>query len=191
MKVTIREEPLTFLQAYQTISIAFMVESIYRLPSFDPTGETAVWQETAVSPTLKDYDSAEPIAWDSRWDLSNWGLFGAYVDDTLVGCTAVAFNTPDVNMLEGRSDLAVLWDIRVSPDYRGRGIGRRLFETAVSWSRAQNAVGLKIETQNINVPACNFYQRQGCILKEINPNAYPDLPNEIQLIWYLKIDNES
>ena len=35
-------------------------------------------------------------------------------------------------MLEGRDDLAVLWDIRVSDDYKHQGIGQHLFDLAIS-----------------------------------------------------------
>jgi hypothetical protein len=30
---------------------------------------------------------------------------------------------------------------------------------------------------------CGFYARHGCELRAAHP-AYPDLPNEIQLLWY-------
>jgi hypothetical protein len=43
---------------------------------------------------------------------------------------------------------------------------------------------LKVETQNINVPACRFYARQGCVLGVIDRFAYPTLPDEVQLLWY-------
>lgn len=46
---------------------------------------------------------------------------------------------------------------------------------------------LKIETQNTNVAACKFYERQGCELRNINRAAYPDLPNEVQMLWYKKL----
>jgi hypothetical protein len=57
-------------------------------------------------------------------------------------------------MLNGRNDLAVLWDVRVHPEYRGRGVGHRLFTAAAEWARTRDCRVLKIETQNINAPAC-------------------------------------
>ena len=84
-----------------------------------------------------------------------------------VGAVAVAFDTPGVHMLEERSDLAVLWDIRVAPEAQGRGVGRRLFEYAVEWARAHGGTQMKIETQNVNVSACRFYEHMGCELGEI------------------------
>ena len=42
---------------------------------------------------------------------------------------------------------------------------------------------MEVETQNINVSACRFYARQGCVLSAVNRFAYPELPDEVQLIW--------
>ena len=63
-----------------------------------------------------------------------------------VGGGAVAFDTTGVYMLEGRRDLAVLWDIRSHPVYRGVGIP--LFRHAAGWSRKRGCRQMKVETQN-------------------------------------------
>ena len=76
-------------------------------------------------------------------------------------------------MLGGRDDVAVLWDIRVSPRERGRGTGSALFRAAGDWAGARGFRWLKIETQNVNVPACRFYQKMGCTLGAIDRFAYP------------------
>ena len=86
-------------------------------------------------------------------------------------------------MLKGRDDLAVLWALRVHPDYRGEGIGHQLFKAAVAWAKKRLYSELKIETQNNNVAACKFYARQGCILDSIITHAYAEFPDEIQFIW--------
>ena len=88
---------------------------------------------------------------------------------------------------ESRDDLAVLWDIRVHPELRRTGIGSQLFRSAVEWARQKGCKQLKVETQDINVPACRFYAAQGCELRTVNPDAYPDLPHETQLLWYLHL----
>ena len=90
-------------------------------------------------------------------------------------------------MLEGADDLACLWDLRVLPEYRGRGVGRILFEAAVNWAKSRKCRLFKVETQNINVPACRFYVRRGCHLGGFNLHAYPETMNEIALFWYRKI----
>ena len=102
----------------------------------------------------------------------------------MVGGAAVAVDTPGLTMLEGRRDLAVLWDIRVSPDARRQGVGSTLFENVEAWALLHGCRQLKIETQNTNVPACRFYERQGCHLRAIHRAVYPEFPEEVQLLWY-------
>jgi len=136
-------------------------------------------------PYLKDYDSIEsPLQWPTRFDVSHWQLFAAHLEGRRVGGAAVAFDTANLFMLEGRGDLAVLWDIRVSSDARRQGVGAALFRAAETWSRGRDCQQLKVETQNINVPACRFYSRQGCVLGAIHRFAYPEFPDEVQLLWY-------
>jgi GNAT superfamily N-acetyltransferase len=104
-----------------------------------------------------------------------------------VGAAAVAFETAGVTMLEGRPDLAVLWDIRVAPLARGNGVGGSLLEHAVGWARERGARQMKIETQNINVPACRFYAAHGFQLGLIHCYGYAGVPGcekEVMLCWY-------
>lgn len=82
----------------------------------------------------------------------------------------------------------MLWDLRVSPANRGTGIGRALFVAAEEWARGRQCRRLLAETQNVNVFACRFYERQGCSLERINRVAYPRLPDEIQLVWCKHLD---
>lgn len=93
----------------------------------------------------------------------------------------------DIDMREGRNDLALIWDIRVTPELRGKGIGSVLIRAAEQWARARGCTELKVETQNINVEACEFYEKSGFELRAVDPNAYPGL-DEIQMLWYRKIE---
>lgn len=94
-------------------------------------------------------------------------------------------------MLEGRTDLAVLWDIRVAPAVRGQGIGTALLRAVEAWAAARGCRQLKAEAQNINVPACRFYAAQGFVLAAAHPGAYPDFPDEIQLLWHKDLGQDS
>lgn len=188
MDIRISEESITVATEVARISISFEVESVFDVSApGGGLGGLILSERRLAAPYVKDYDTAEgehPSQWASRFDLSNWGLIGAYASGARVGAALVAFNTRGVGMLEGRSDLAVLWDIRVAPEARGRGAGCALFRTVEAWARARGCRQLKIETQNINVPACKFYARQGCVLGAINRFAYRDYPDEVQLLWY-------
>jgi GNAT superfamily N-acetyltransferase len=186
LAIEIVEETSTALVDYSRISIAFQVSEIVDVAA-SATGSGFSMSETALSlPYVKDYDAIAgegPCQWPQRFDLSNWGLLAAHLGGQRLGGAAVAFDTPGLDMLEGRCDLAVLWDIRVAPEARGRGIGALLFRAAEGWARARGCRVLKIETQNTNAPACRFYARQGCALGAIRPFAYPQFPNEVQMLW--------
>jgi len=182
MDIEISEEPMTALAEYARIPIAF---EVHRLLEVQESGLGV--ERTLAVPWVKDFDAIArggPAQWASRFDLSNWGLIAARSGGRRVGGAVIAFNTPGITMLDNRSDLAVLWDIRVAPEVRGEGIGSALFRAVEAWATARRCRQLKVETQNINVAACRFYQRQGCVLGGIRRFAYPEFPDEIQLIWY-------
>jgi GNAT superfamily N-acetyltransferase len=191
--VTIREESISALSEHARVSIAYLVEREFDVVEVDGGIGGLVLREREVAlPCVKDYDAISvegPTRWAKRFDVSNWGLIGAHKNGDRIGGAVIAFNTADVNMLEGRSDLSVLWDIRVAPQWRGQGVGALLFEAVVSWSRDRGCRQLKVETQNNNVAACRFYARQGCVLGAIDRFAYPDLPAEVQLLWYKDLDS--
>ena len=152
---------------------------------FDPYGDRPV-----EVPWRKDYDALphnHPTAWASRFDLSSWAFFSAHLDGRLVGGAVVAFRTPGVDLLEGRDDLAVLWDLRVAPEVRRTGVGRSLFAAAAAWATNRGASQLKVETQDVNAAACRFYAARGCELAAVDRSAYPDLPGEAQLLWVLAL----
>jgi GNAT superfamily N-acetyltransferase len=188
MHIEIAEEPASFLTEYARIPISFQVTRLLDVttPS-GPGGEFILTERAADAAFEKDYDAAEengPLWWRDRFDLSEWGVFSARVTGRVVAGAMVAFRSPDIAMLEGRGDLALLCDIRVAPAMRGNGIGSALMERVEKWTLARQATCLKVETQNINVPACRFYESRGFVLRTANAGAYPDFPEEIQLLWY-------
>jgi ribosomal protein S18 acetylase RimI-like enzyme len=194
MRVEVVEEPLTALEQYGDISIAFEVCAVLEVAGpGGGLGGFVLTERGLDAPYVKDYDAIEgeePARWAERFDVSNWGLLAARAGGRRVGGAVVAFDTPGLEMLEGRRDLAVLWDIRVSPEARGRGVGPALFRAAEAWAGARGCRHLKVETQNVNVPACRFYERQGCVLAEVKRDAYPGLPGEIQLLWHKAISRQ-
>ncbi len=188
---TIIQEPISALSEYGKISIAFTVSSRLRVETMNNGfGGLTLTEERVAPPYRKDYDENDderPMRWAKRFDISNWGIFAAFDGTQRVGGAVVAWNTQNVWMLENRTDLAVLWDIRIAEAYRQHGIGTQLFAHAIEWARARDCRMLKIETQNINVAACKFYARQGCVLGGIHRWAYADYPEEVQLLWYRQL----
>ena len=66
-------------------------------------------------------------------------------------------------------------------------MGSALVAEVAAWAASQDATWLEVETQDINVPACRFYARNGFVLHAVNRGAYPELPDETQLLWYRRL----
>ena len=193
MVIEIREDSASALAEYARVPIAFEVKEIFDVTvSDDVSGGFVLMKRRLEVPYVKDYDEIEgesPAHWAQRFDVSNWEFLAAHDEDRRVGGAALVFDTAGIDMLEGRSDMAVLWDVRVAPWARGRGVGSSLFRAAEARALARGCRELKIETQNINLPACRFYARQGCDLRAISRSAYPQFPHEIQLLWYKQLSH--
>jgi GNAT superfamily N-acetyltransferase len=184
----VRERDAAWLENYARMSIAFEVRTVFDVRDRgEGLGGFELVERPVDPPFVKDYDAGadnRPLRWARRFDLSNWGVLSAELADEVVGGAVIAFDTPGVDMLEGRRDLAVLWDLRVDPRARRRGVGAALFRKAERWARERECRQMKIETQNINVVACKFYVGQGCKLGAVDRFAYPKLPDEVRLLWY-------
>jgi GNAT superfamily N-acetyltransferase len=186
MKIT--EAPVSRITDLTRISIAFEVRTRLEIsPVSEQPGNFRIQEKPLAEPYWKDYDAIPgnaPADWSRQFDLRNWGLLFAVDNEANLGGALLAFDTPGVDMLEGRTDLAVLWDLRVDPVYRGKGIGSALFQAAEHWAVLHGCSELKIETQNNNVGAVRFYQKQGCELRQVIDQAYPDFPEEVMLLFY-------
>ncbi|HET7153462.1 MAG TPA: GNAT family N-acetyltransferase [Candidatus Kapabacteria bacterium] len=186
--------PFTSIEEYLRVPISFTIERVLDVSAgIDYINSGNFMERTCEHPYEKNYDLIDsPLNWSKTFDVTNWGMIVARDDDRgnndrIIGGAIVAFKCDTCIMLEGRDDLSVLWDIRVSPEYRRQGIGAMLFHAAETWARSRQCRELKVETQNINVPACRFYWHMGCKLGKVNHPAYPGLPDEIQLLWYKNI----
>ena len=185
MNIAIRQETADDLHDYARVPMVFTVRSRYRAELVD--GGLGGWTltEEPVHPPYERDDSEldAPTRW-LRHDISHWAFFAAYDGQCRVGGAVVAWNSPELHMLEARTDLAVLWDIRVRREYRQSGIGSRLFDRCVEWAKRKGCTRLKVETQDINVPACRFYAAMGFELRGIHHGMYTEYPEDVQFLWY-------
>jgi GNAT superfamily N-acetyltransferase len=190
MQLDIRAEPVTpeNLREHARISIAFQVNRVLEVAvEQNGLGGFALVERPVAAPYLKDYDALpdnSPEYWAQRLNVANWCLLTASSDGRPVGGAVLAFDTAGVHILEGRRDLTALWDLRVTPESRRSNVGSILFAAAEDWAKSHGCRQLKVETQNINLAACEFYASRGCRLGAIHRFAYPDLPHEVQLLWY-------
>ncbi|HLG10786.1 MAG TPA: GNAT family N-acetyltransferase [Dehalococcoidia bacterium] len=193
MNLCIIEQPATAesLAAYSQVSIAFTAASRFRVDLIDGgLGGVTLSEEPLTSPQFHDGDTLAgegPARWAEWWDLSRWTLLCAFDGETRVGGAVVARHTEGMWFLRGREDMAALWDIRVAPAYRRRGVGSALFNAAADWARGAGCRVLKIETQSVNVAACRFYMAKGARLGGFDRFAYEDQPDEVELDWYLDL----
>jgi GNAT superfamily N-acetyltransferase len=84
------------------------------------------------------------------------------------------------------NETAWVWNLMLDYDARRRGLGKRLLDRTIRWTREQGLRAIILETQTNNVPACKFYAAVGFQLVGINEAYYSnhDLQNdEVALFW--------
>ena len=129
---------------------------------------------------VEPYERNVP-AEDTEYGFDDAGpaVFFAEVDGKLAG---------RIRMLKWWNQFGYVEDLVVNPEYRGLGIGRKLLERGIQWSRENGFPGVMLETQDDNVPACMLYQSCGFVLSGFDRNVYKAInPNtkETALYWYL------
>lgn len=189
--ITYREIDESYFEKYDRIPMLVHVKSIFRLEKIENGLGGILLKETIVNEITKNlgvYEEATKYA--DKFDITNWAFFMAFDKEIPIGAVTIASKTKDVQMLDDRDDICVLWDIRVDDRYKQQGVGTKLFNMAVGWSRKNGFKQLKIECQNNNVPACKFYHKHGAVLGKVDEYAYfkeTDIKDEVQLIWYLDL----
>lgn len=187
--VTYREIPVAEAGFYDDIEMVAEIREIRRVE----TGDFGIrFVRQPVEPYEKDYRAFGGWAdWKEKFDVSRWKVFCAFDGQTPVAGAVLCAGSAGVDMLEGRDDLGVLWDLRVDRRYKRRGIGSRLFALVADAAAASGCRQLKIECQNVNVPAVDFYFSRGAVLGAVNRYAYyaePSLRDEVQFLLYLDLD---
>lgn len=186
-----KEVDKSFLSLYDKVSMNVNVHSEYRVKRINNGLGGFILEEVPVEPYIKDLSIYERAAeYENQFDISNWRFYMAFDGDVPVGAMTVAGETKGLNMLYGRTDACVLWDIRVADAYKHKGIGHRLLDIGIANAKKDGYRQMIIECQNNNVPACKFYQKQGAELSKIDMYAYylePEIREEIQFVWYRRL----
>jgi hypothetical protein len=111
------------LGLYDQIPMLVQVHSEYRLDRVNHGLGGLLLVETPVEPYVKDLGKYAQMAELSQdFDLHNWGFWIAWDGPTPIAGAAVVCQTPNVHRLAGRTDLGVLWDIRVAESHRGQAV---------------------------------------------------------------------
>jgi ribosomal protein S18 acetylase RimI-like enzyme len=129
-----------------------------------------------INPVLrKDYG---PIS-----DLDEYP-FVVVAEEQSVVCGVAALRT------EAWNKRTVLGHLYVSEHYRGLGIGKLLVQSSMDYAKISNTRCLWLETQNINYPAIQFYQRMGFEWCGLDTELYDDTKDyeyEIALFFARRI----
>jgi ribosomal protein S18 acetylase RimI-like enzyme len=175
MNTTIREIDEGSLQDANKCDAAFTVDSKLALHMKDGVIRYSV---VSVAPYRKQYifEAKEYSTYISNPDKI---VYFAYADGQLAG---------QITLSKHWNAYAWIDDFAVDARFRRRGVGRALMQKAVDWAKEKNLPGIMLETQDVNVPACRFYENFGFKLRGFDTHLYKGLTpdtDEIALYWYL------
>lgn len=190
--IYVKKTDRSCFEMYDSVSMNVDVKSEYKIKRIDNGLGGFILEEVPVTPYVKDLSVYERATeYEKEFDITHWSFYMAFDDEKPVGAATVAARTDKLYMLAGRDDACVLWDIRVADEYKHQGIGQKLFDLAVKNAKADGYRQMIIECQNNNVPACNFYRKQGALLSKVDMYAYYQeeaCRNEVQFLWYLDLN---
>jgi len=152
MTITLREIDNDNLRDANQCDGAFTVDSKlvlraeagvikYSIASIEPYIKRYVFEEKDYSSYLSDPEKT---------------VYFAYVDGHLAG---------QINVIKHWNVYAWIEDFAVDVRFRRRGIGRLMMQKAEDWGKARQLPGIMLETQDINVAACRFYEKFGFTLR--------------------------
>lgn len=175
MPITIERADAELFEMAGKGDFSFMVEA-YLEPAFGKP--VAEWKRLPVAPYTKTYNA---IGDEEReeWADKEIAFFVAMLDATPIGRLSVTPNWNGYGMLD---------HFGVDKAHRSGGTGQALLADARAWAQDTGLPGLALETQNNNLAACRFYERQGFELGGIDHFFYRGLDpdtREIALFWYL------
>ena len=189
--IEFKEVDKTYFPLYDQVTANVDIRSEYRVNRIDGGLGGLIFEKVPVTPCVKDLSKYErAVEYEDMFDISKWRFFMAFDGDIPVGAVTVAGTTKGMDMLGESTGACVLWDIRIADAYKHMGIGQGLFDLGKAAAKADGYKTMIIECQNNNVPACNFYKKQGALLSKVDMNAYesePEIADEVQFVWCLEL----
>jgi len=137
----------------------------------------------------KDLDAVldlEQKCFDVPWTR---GMF----EDELFNPSAVYLVAEDDGKVCGYAGMWKIIDeghitnLAVHPDYRGKGYGKMLIQSLISYSRGNGISAITLEVRKSNIPAITLYESFGFDRAGLRKNYYPN-NNEDAIIMWLYLD---
>lgn len=82
-------------------------------------------------------------------------------------------------------DEAHITNIAVHPEYRGRGIGKKLIEALIEEVSKVNVYKMTLEVRRSNIAAQTLYKKYGFVPCGIRPEYYLDNREDAIIMWRL------
>ena len=157
------------LAELERLDIGFVTHAIYDVMR-DSRGFSLV--ESTIKPPLRKKYSVD---WRAIEAAS--AAIVAEIDGTIAGVASLNY--------EGWNRRAVVSHLYVDAAARRRGIGSRLLQELRMRANVFGARSLFVETQNVNLPAIRFYERNGFTLVGLDISLYVarDAPGETALYF--------
>lgn len=125
------------------------------------------------SPYTKSYQAAPSSA-----PGNSPTVFAAYLSGQPAGVLQLSVHWTGFALVE---------ELAINHFARRQGAASALLSAAKAWAVAHGLLGLRVETQNTNVPACKLYQACGFLLAGVDAMLYKGATHaahEVALFWY-------
>lgn len=106
--------------------------------------------ETDVNGMYKEFDKLS--------SNQDYKFVSAVIGGKLVGFCSVVVNH---DIVEEQRSILMLWNLRVHPDYRDRGIGSSIMKFIEEYGKSINALLIFLSCDYDNTKAKNFYHKLG------------------------------
>jgi GNAT superfamily N-acetyltransferase len=195
MSFEIKRVGTEMLPLYAGISESFRVESVLRVTPVDRGLGGLALEGHEVKPYVKWAEQPDretgPTSWPEKYEVEKWGIFVAFSGGEPLGGIAIGADAPGgLRSAFEEGDVAVVWDVRVHPEARRRGIATELFTRGADWARERGFRRLKLEVTSANLPMCRLCVKVGCELAAIHRYGYetvPEASDEAMLIWFYEL----
>lgn len=78
-------------------------------------------------------------------------------------------------------------NIAVHPDYRGKGVGKKLMKSLISSLKEEDCIAITLEVRESNEIAKNLYKSFGFVSEGIRKNFYEDNKEDANIMWLRNI----
>ena len=127
---------------------------------------------------VKNY-SADEVDYTEYINNPDKVVYMCYVDKECIG---------QIRLRRNWNKYCYIEKIVVSSEYRETGIGKKLINNAISWAKANDMLGIMLETQDNNLSVCRFYCKCGFHIGAVDTMLYANFENngEKAVFWYMK-----